>query len=72
LIRDTANAVKGTFVSPQNAFQQGDVPPYMQDYKHGFGLMTDPGQGDKWLLEDKGERIFHEVNLPCTDDAATA
>jgi hypothetical protein len=71
-IRETANAVKGTYVSPQNAYQQGDVPPYMQDYKHGFGLITDPGQGDQWLLEDNGERIYHEANFPCTDDPAMA
>jgi hypothetical protein len=71
-IRATANAIKGTYVSPENAYQQSDTPPYMQDYKHGFGLMTDPGQGDKWLLEDNGERIFTEASFPCTDTAAEA
>jgi hypothetical protein len=53
-------------------YQQGDVPPYMQDYNHGFSLITDPGRGDQWLLQEKGERIFHEASLPCTDEPAIA
>jgi Putative phage tail protein len=64
-IRDTCNAIKGTYVSPENAYQQADIPAYMQDAKHGF--VADP-----WLAEDAGERIFREVNFPCTDNAATA
>ena len=64
-IRDTCNAVKGTYVSPENAYQQADVPPYMQDADHGY--VSDP-----WLAEDQGERIFHEANFPCTDNSATA
>jgi hypothetical protein len=71
-IREAANAVKGTFVSPENAYQQADVPPYMQDYNHGFGLITDPGQGDQWLVEDNLERIYHEANFPCTDSPSMA
>jgi hypothetical protein len=35
-IRDTANAVKGTYVSPENDYQQGDIPAYMEDADHGF------------------------------------
>jgi hypothetical protein len=64
-IRDTCNAVKGTYVSPENAYQQADVPAYMQDAKHGF-------VSDIWLAEDKGERIFREANFPCTNNSATA
>jgi hypothetical protein len=64
-IRDTANGVKGTFISPENAYQQADIPPYMQDADHGY--VSDP-----WLAEDNGERIFAEANFPCTDSSATA
>ena len=71
-IRETANAVKGTYVSPENNYQQADLPPYMQDWMHGYGLETDPGQGDQWLVEDNFERIFRESNFACTDNAATA
>jgi hypothetical protein len=69
-IRDTCNAVKGTYVSEENAFQASDAPAYMMNYLRGFGQMTDPGQGDAWLLEDKGERLFDEYHFPCTDTAA--
>lgn len=64
-IRDTCNAVKGTYVSPENAYQQADVPAYMQDVAHGY--VSDP-----WLAEDNGERIFKEANFPCTNSSATA
>ena len=46
-IRDTCNAVKGTYVSPENAYQQADVPAYMQDADHGYVT-------DEWLAEDNG------------------
>jgi hypothetical protein len=71
-IRDTCNAVKGTYVSVENAYQQADVPAFMCDYKHGYGLITDPGEGDAYLVEDNGERIFKEANFPCTNSSATA
>jgi len=64
-IRDTCNAVKGTYISPENAYQQADVPAYMQDADHGY--VSDP-----WLAEDNGERIFKEANFPCTNSSATA
>jgi Putative phage tail protein len=64
-IRSTCNAVKGTYVSPENAYQQADVPAYMQDAAHGY--VSDP-----WLAEDNGERIFLEANFPCTNSSATA
>lgn len=64
-IRETCNAVKGTYVSPENAYQQGDFPAYMQDAAHGYAA-------DSWLAEDQGERIFMETNFPCTVRSATA
>ena len=64
-VRDTCNAVKGTYISPENAYQQADVPAYMQDVDHGY--VSDP-----WLAEDNGERIFKEANFPCTDSSAIA
>ena len=64
-IRSTANAVKGTYVSPENAYQQADIPPYMQDVEHGYS-------SDQFLIEDRNERIFQDINLPCTDNSATA
>jgi hypothetical protein len=64
-IRDTCNAVKGTYVSPENSYQQGDIPPYMQDAEHGYS-------SDQYLAEDNGERIFREANFPCTDSSAAA
>jgi hypothetical protein len=56
-VRDTCNGVKGTYVSPENAYQQ--------DVAHGF--VSDP-----WLAEDAGERIYKECNFPCTDSSAIA
>jgi hypothetical protein len=64
-IRDTCNAVKGTYISPENAYQQADVPMYAQDADHGY--VADP-----WLAEDNAERIIREANFPCTDNSATA
>lgn len=64
-IRDTCNAVKGTYISPENAYQQADVPMYAQDTLHGY--VSDP-----WLAEDNNERIIREANFPCTNNSATA
>ncbi|UWZ84665.1 phage tail protein [Occallatibacter riparius] len=64
-ISDTANAIKGTYVSPENAYQLADVPAYAMDAKHGF--VSDP-----YLAEDGGERIYKDAHFPCTDDSATA
>jgi hypothetical protein len=64
-IRDLANGIKGTYVSPENDYQQADIPPYMQDVEHGYS-------SDQFLIEDRNERIFQDVNLPCTDNSATA
>jgi hypothetical protein len=64
-IRDTANAIKGVYVSPENGYQQSDIPPYMEDSLHGYS-------SDQWLIEDKNERIFKEGTFLCTDNSATA
>lgn len=73
-IRDTCNGVKGVYVSPESDYQQADFPPYMQDSTHGYD--SNPAepqyQGDQWLAEDDGERIFKDVHLPCTIYPATA
>ena len=73
-IMNTCNAVKGTYISPENAYQQGDVPAYMQDATHGYASNpTEPQfMGDGWLAEDQGERIFKEANFPCTVSSAAA
>jgi hypothetical protein len=64
-IRDTANSVKGTYVSPENNYQLADVPAYAQDPLHGY--VSDP-----WLAEDNGERIYRDAHFPCTDSSAIA
>jgi hypothetical protein len=64
-IRDTCNAVKGTYVSPENNWQLADVPAYMQDTDHGYST-------DQYLVQDNNERIFKEAHFPCTTDSATA
>jgi len=72
--RETCNGVKGVYCSPENDYQMADFPPYMQDSFHGYD--SNPGmaqyQGDGWLAEDNGERIFKDVHLPCTVHPATA
>jgi hypothetical protein len=64
-VRDACNAVKGTYCSPENDWQTGDIPAYMSDALHGF-------VSDLWLAEDRGERIFRDVNFPCTVTSAEA
>ena len=64
-MRDICNAVKGVYVSPENDYQQADFPAYMQDSEHGF-------VSDTYLAQDKGIRLYKDINLPCTDNSATA
>lgn len=64
-IRDSANAMRGTYTSPENAYQLADVPAYAQDALHGY--VSDP-----WLAEDNGERIYRDAHFPCTDSSAIA
>jgi hypothetical protein len=71
-IRDTCNAVKGSYTSPENGWQLGDFPAYMCDYEHGYGAVTDDGEGDAYYVEDGYERLFKEIHLPCTSSSATA
>lgn len=35
-IRDLYNGVKGTYITPANNWQPGDIPPYAQDSTHGY------------------------------------
>jgi hypothetical protein len=35
-IRELFNGVKGTYISPSNNWQAGDIPPYAQDSIHGY------------------------------------
>lgn len=63
-ITGTANAIRGTYVSPENNYQLADVPAYAQDADHGY--VSDP-----WLAEDDGERIYRDAHFPCTDSSAT-
>jgi hypothetical protein len=37
-LRDLYNGVKGMYVSPDNDWQPGDIPPYAQDSTHGYTL----------------------------------
>jgi hypothetical protein len=64
-IRETCNAVKGVYTGQENNWQQADFPPYMQDAIHGYA-------SDAWLAEDRGERIFRDVHLPCTSTSVAA
>jgi len=64
-ISEICNAVKGTYISPGNAYQPADIPPYMQDALHGY-------TSDQWLAMDGGERIFEEMQFSCTDNAPMA
>ena len=72
--RELYNAVKGTYLSPDNQWTQTDAPYYAQDHNHGY----DPGNllpqygGDINLATDGGERRWLDVHLPFTISAATA
>jgi len=63
--RDSCNAVKGVYISPENNWQQADFPAYQQDSEHGF-------VSDQYLAQDKGVRLYRDINLTCTNNSATA
>ena len=63
--RDSFNGVKGVYCSPSNNYERSDYPAYMQDTYHGFTT-------DTFKTEDGGERIWGELNLPCTASSPTA
>jgi hypothetical protein len=51
--RDLANAIKGTYMSPDNNWQMSDFPPY---------------KSADYVTEDGGETIFGDITLDfCTD-----
>ncbi|WP_218997430.1 phage tail tip fiber protein [Shewanella algae] len=51
------NAVRGTFVDPDNFYQPTDFAPYESDY---------------YRAQDNGEYIDHDIDLPFTQSAYTA
>lgn len=51
------NAVRGTFVSPENDYQPDDFPAVLSEV---------------YLAEDKGERRFRDIVLPFTNSASMA
>lgn len=55
--RDSFNAVKGTYTSPQNNWEETDFPIV----KNSF-----------YALEDNGEVVFEDISLPFTTSGATA
>jgi len=63
--RDIANGAKGNYTSPANNWQEADIPPYLQDTKHGYST-------NQYLTEDNNESIYLTQNLPFTTDPATA
>ena len=70
-IRDLFNAVKGTYIAPENKWQSSDFPYYAQDTEHGYSGPSQYG-GDIQLEEDGGERRWMELHLPFTISSATA
>lgn len=55
--RDSFNAVKGTYTSPENNWEETDFPVI----KNSF-----------YITEDNGETIFEDISLPFTTSGATA
>jgi hypothetical protein len=72
-IRDLYNGVKGTFVSPVNNWEASDIPPYAQDFDHGYasGSPLYPF-GDANLAADGGVRRWLDIQLPFTISVACA
>jgi hypothetical protein len=70
-VRDLYNAVKGTYVSPDNKWQMTDYPYYAQDALHGYDGPLQYG-GDINLAADGGVRRFFDVQLPFTISASMA
>lgn len=52
-------------------WQPTDAPPYAQDYLHGYGLITDPFQGDANLAADGGVRLYQDRRYQFVTSAAT-
>lgn len=64
-VRELYNGVKGTYISPANNWQSADIPPYAQDYLHGYNGPAQY-QGDVNLATDGGDRRWLDVHLPFT------
>lgn len=54
---DNFNAVRGTFVSPENDWQVDDFPPY---------------ESSAYLAEDRGRKSWKDITLPFTTSASMA
>jgi hypothetical protein len=54
----------------EGEWQPTDAPPYAQDYLHGYGVITDPGQGDVNLVEDGLVRLYQERRYQFVTSAA--
>ncbi|NKF51357.1 hypothetical protein G3R49_12395 [Shewanella sp. WXL01] len=54
---ELCNAIRGTFVDPDNYYQPTDFPPHENDY---------------YRAEDNGEYIDHDIDLPFTQSQWTA
>ena len=54
---DNANAVRGTFISPENDWQVDDFPAY---------------ESSVYLSEDGGEKSWYDISLPFTISASMA
>lgn len=64
-IREVCNGVKGTYTSPVNNWQSGDIPPYCEDVLHKY-------TSDRWLAADGGVHIWKDVSFPATTSCPTA
>jgi hypothetical protein len=65
------NAIKGTYISESNQWQQSDFPTYAQDQLHGYTNGTQANNYDQNVDED-GERLVRDVQLPFTTSVSMA
>lgn len=54
--RDSFNGIKGTFTSAEKKFQEDDFPPYKNDF---------------YKAQDNNERVWEDVQFPCTTSGKT-
>lgn len=54
---DNCNAVRGTFISPENDWQADDFPAW---------------ESAVYLAEDQGERVYRDITLPFTTSSSCA
>lgn len=71
-IKDLYNGCKGTYISPANAWQSSDFPPYAQDGIHGYTDGPPQYDYDANLAADGGDRRWKDIQLPFTISASAA